>query len=148
MNFLMKRFSPVPSLLVSSAGCDVRQFGFGPTSDISPHRQAGSMVVLAAQLSLRVFRASRRVRFRFVSAFFQNRHYWRALRGAPIGGLPSRGARIFQKNSVQMTKEVERNDSKNHYMWVFSGNVEHPTCSLTLVLSSRRKSNEAFLSQS
>ena len=32
-----------------------------------------------------------------VSAFFQNRHYWRALRTAPIGGIPSRGARIFQK---------------------------------------------------
>ena len=40
--------------------------------------------------SIRVFRVS----------FFQNRPYWKAHRGAPTRGLPSRGARIFQKKSL------------------------------------------------
>ena len=31
---------------------------------------------------------------------FQNRLCWRELRGPPIGGLPSRGARIFQKEET------------------------------------------------
>ena len=68
-------------------------------AEISPHRQAGSTVLLAAQLSLREFRALSRVRFLFVPAFFQQKIAAKLAWAFPISlSNPSRGKRKKSRN--------------------------------------------------